>query len=124
MNQDTINACYKAFENDCYNYVVFSESKIGEISFFEQRSTPNIDHLYTDYYATKGDRLKFHLFKFEKGQLIWIESYNFETKMVDIPIDINDDVFLMLAKQAHEKNITINERFVEILQEYVKKEHI
>lgn len=39
--------------------------------------------------------------------------------LVEVEIDIPDDVFMELAKAAHEKNITLNELCCQILQEYV-----
>ena len=41
---------------------------------------------------------------------------NYETIEIDIP----DDVFMELAKAAHEKNITLNELCCQILREYVE----
>lgn len=43
---------------------------------------------------------------------------NYET----IEIEIDDDVFIAIAKMAHEKNITFNEMAIEILKEQLKKE--
>ncbi len=40
---------------------------------------------------------------------------NYETIEIDIP----DDVFMELARAAHEKNITLNEFICQILQDYV-----
>ena len=119
MNEDTLNACYKAFENDCYNYVIFSESNEGEITYFCQKSTQNVDYLYTDYYSDGGKRAKLHLFKFEKGNLEWIESYIFATKMVEMQVDISDEVFMTVARMAHEKNITFNEEIINIMKQYI-----
>ncbi len=42
-------------------------------------------------------------------------SDNLETVEIDIP----DDVFMELARMAHEQNITLNQLCVNILQEYV-----
>lgn len=42
-----------------------------------------------------------------------------EDNFVNIEIDISDEVFMELAKAAHEKNITLNELCCEIIQEYV-----
>lgn len=38
---------------------------------------------------------------------------------VEVQVDIPDDVFMELARAAHEKNITLNELVCQILQEYV-----
>lgn len=40
-------------------------------------------------------------------------------KYETVEIDIPDDVFMELAKAAHEKNITLNELVCQILREYV-----
>lgn len=40
-------------------------------------------------------------------------------KYETIEIDIQDDVFMELARAAHEKNITLNEFVCQILQDYV-----
>jgi hypothetical protein len=120
MNDDILTLCYKAFENDCYNYVIFSESTEGEISYYGMRDNEHVEHLYKDYYGK--DRAKFHLFKFEKGQLNWIESYDFKTKMVDIPVDISDEAFLMIAKEAHKKNITFNDEVISLLKQYINSQ--
>jgi hypothetical protein len=41
------------------------------------------------------------------------------TDMTTIEVDIPDDVFIALAKMAHEKGITLNELVTEILQNYI-----
>jgi predicted HicB family RNase H-like nuclease len=38
-----------------------------------------------------------------------------------IQIDITDDQFLILAKAAHEKNITFNQYVNQVLKEYIDK---
>lgn len=38
-----------------------------------------------------------------------------------IEIDIDDSIFLQLAKEAHERNITFNDLCIEILQNETKK---
>lgn len=40
-------------------------------------------------------------------------------KLVDVTIDIDDTTWVLLAKEAHAKNITINEVVVQILQDYI-----
>lgn len=42
-------------------------------------------------------------------------------KFIEIEIDLTDDEFLILAKLAHEKDITFNELVIEILTEYTEK---
>lgn len=43
-------------------------------------------------------------------------------KRVDVIIDISDEHFLMLAKLAHENDITINDQVNIILREAIYKE--
>jgi hypothetical protein len=38
---------------------------------------------------------------------------------VNVEVDLPDDVFMALAREAHEKNITLNELVCQILREYV-----
>lgn len=49
-----------------------------------------------------------------------IYNININTKKIDI--DIDDEDFLLIAKAAHEKDITINQMVVEILKEQIEKE--
>lgn len=42
-----------------------------------------------------------------------------QNKTVDVEIDIPDEVFLALAKIAHEQGITFNELCVNILRDYI-----
>jgi predicted DNA-binding ribbon-helix-helix protein len=39
-----------------------------------------------------------------------------------IEIEISEEHFLILAKMAHEKNITLNQLITNILLEYIEKE--
>jgi len=43
-------------------------------------------------------------------------------KMVDVEIDISDDLFLAVAKEAHKEDITINEMFCKILREAMEND--
>jgi len=42
-------------------------------------------------------------------------------KLVDIEVDLDDDTFLKLAKEAHNQNITFNQLCVNYLEDYIKK---
>jgi hypothetical protein len=42
-----------------------------------------------------------------------------ETNYVSVEVDLDDDVFMALAKIAHERDITFNELCREVLQAYV-----
>jgi len=44
-----------------------------------------------------------------------------ETIQIDVTDDITDDQFLILAKAAHEKNITFNQYVNQVLKEYIDK---
>ena len=47
------------------------------------------------------------------------------TKMFEtVEIDLSDEEFLIIAKRAHEKDITFNQMVAEILWEQVKKHDI
>jgi hypothetical protein len=40
----------------------------------------------------------------------------------NINVDMSDEVFMTIAKMAHENDITINQQIMEILKEQIKKE--
>jgi len=42
----------------------------------------------------------------------------------NITIDIPDDAFLLIAKMAHENDITINQQIINILKEQIEKEGV
>lgn len=44
-----------------------------------------------------------------------------EDKRVEVEIELSDDNFLILARAAHEKDITFNQLVNELLREYMKK---
>ena len=44
-----------------------------------------------------------------------------DEKMIDIEVDIADDDFLYIAKQAHERDITFNEMVNIILREEIER---
>jgi hypothetical protein len=43
-------------------------------------------------------------------------------KMVDVEIDIDDDLFLAVAKEAHKQNITFNQMVNIILKKKLEEE--
>jgi hypothetical protein len=118
MNEDTLNACQEVFNQKYARCIIFAESPEGEISYYGERSDEHWEYLFNKPHY--GFNKKFiHLFRFQEGELEWLESYNFDTDMVDIPIEISDEVFLAVAKQAHEKNITFNDEIINIIKQYI-----
>ena len=123
MNDDKLKICELVFNQKYARFVIFAESPEGEISYYGERSDENWDYLFSK--AHYGFNKKFiHLFRFQEGKLEWMESYNFDTDESTIPVDIDDETFLALAKIAHEKNITINQVMVDAVKEMcsIKKE--
>jgi hypothetical protein len=43
--------------------------------------------------------------------------------LVEVEVDLTDDIFMKIARMAHEKNFTFNKMCVEILNEEIKKEN-
>ena len=41
-----------------------------------------------------------------------------------VDIDISDETFLTIAKQAHEKDLTFNQMFVNILKKQIEKNEV
>lgn len=123
MNKDILNACQEIFKQKYTRYIIFAESPEGEISYYGEKIDENWEYLFNK--AEYGYNKKFiHLFRFQEGNLEWLESYNFDTKESTIPVDLDDESFLALAKIAHEKNITINQVMVDAVKEMcsIKKE--
>jgi len=119
MNEDILNACQEVFNQKYARCIIFAESPEGEISYYGERSDENWDYLFNK--AHYGFIKKFiHLFRFQDRKLEWLESYNFETEESTIPVDIDDNTFLALAKIAHEKDITINQVMVDAVKEMCK----
>lgn len=118
MNDEKLKICELVFNKKYEKYVIFSESPEGEIKYYGENDNKEWDYLFNkEFYGY--DKKFIHLFKFQEGKLEWLESYNFETDSVDIPIEITDEVFLAVAKQAHEKNITFNDEVVNINKQYI-----
>ena len=46
----------------------------------------------------------------------WIMKSQPEEEMKSIELDISDDVFLKLAMQAHERNVTLNTHIVDVIK--------
>ena len=66
----------------------------------------------------------FHLFKSSIfGQTIeWVESYDGFAKMCDVPLDLDETSWAILAKLSLQKNKLVNEVLVDALKEYIKNE--
>lgn len=62
-------------------------------------------------WANEGEKVSIHD---EDGKIII-------SKMCEIELDLEDDVFIKIAKEAHEKDITFNEMVSELLLEYVNQ---
>ena len=43
-----------------------------------------------------------------------------EEEMKSIELDISDDVFLKLAMQAHERNVTLNTHIIDVIKDKLK----
>lgn len=57
----------------------------------------------------------------EKVSIEEIENGFRISKLIPVEVDLDDDVFLRIAKMAHEKDITFNEMCVSIIEEQMKK---
>jgi len=53
------------------------------------------------------------------GKLVSFIQKETETEMVTLDIDINDDAFLIVAKMAHNRDITFNQMITIILEEQI-----
>ena len=47
-----------------------------------------------------------------------------EEEMKSIALDISDDVFLKLAMQAHERNVTLNTHIIDVIKDKLKNQFI
>jgi hypothetical protein len=118
MNDDKQKVCEMAFKQ-VNKHIMFAESPEGEITYYGDRDDAEWEFLFNK--SVYGIGKKFiHLFRLSEGNLIWVESYNFDTGESTIPVDLDDDTFLALAKIAHEKNITINQVMVDAVKEMCK----
>ena len=50
----------------------------------------------------------------------WIMKSPPEEEMKSIELDISDDVFLKLAMQAHERNVTLNTHIIDVIKDKLK----
>ena len=50
----------------------------------------------------------------------WIMKSQPKEKMETITLDISDDVFLKLAMQAHERNVTLNTHIIDVIKDKLK----
>ena len=50
----------------------------------------------------------------------WIMKSPPEEDMKSIELDISDDVFLKLAIQAHERNVTLNTHIIDVIKDKLK----
>ena len=52
-------------------------------------------------------------------EAMYNSEFESDEGLVELPIDLDDDVILKLALQAHERNITLNQHINDILKEYL-----
>ena len=50
----------------------------------------------------------------------WIMKSQPEEKMETITLDISDDVFMKLAMQAHERDVTLNTHIIDVIKDKLK----
>ena len=50
----------------------------------------------------------------------WTMKSQPEEEMETITLDISDDVFMKLAMQAHERNVTLNTHIIDVLKDKLK----
>ena len=50
----------------------------------------------------------------------WIMKSQPKEEMKSIALDISDDVFLKLAMQAHERNVTLNTHIIDVIKDKLK----
>ena len=50
----------------------------------------------------------------------WIMKSQPKEKMETITLDISDDVFMKLAMQAHERNVTLNTHIIDVIKDKLK----
>ena len=50
----------------------------------------------------------------------WIMKLQPKEKMETITLDISDDVFMKLAMQAHERDVTLNTHIIDVIKDKLK----
>ena len=50
----------------------------------------------------------------------WIMKSQPKEKMETIKLDISDDVFMKLAMQAHERDVTLNTHIIDVIKDKLK----
>ena len=50
----------------------------------------------------------------------WIMKSQPKEKMETITLDISDDVFMELAMQAHERDVTLNTHIIDVIKDKLK----
>ena len=50
----------------------------------------------------------------------WIMKSQPKEKMETITLDISDDVFMKLAMQAHERDVTLNTHIIDVIKDKLK----
>jgi len=50
----------------------------------------------------------------------WIMKSQPKEKMETITLDLSDDVFMKLAMQAHERNVTLNTHIIDVIKDKIK----
>jgi hypothetical protein len=119
MNQDILNACQSLYSLRKEGFVCILENSLGEL-IWDGEINLEAWELRCSYASKVKKGLKYHLFNLKNGKLEWLESYDSKNKKYDIPFNISDEDFLILAKKAHEQDITLNQLVVNLLQDYIE----
>lgn len=106
-------------------FMVFTESDIGEINYYGNTESEDWEYMFSfdrrEWFSMRKIK-HLHLFSFSfQDDLEWIESRNLETDESTLPVDIDDATFMFLAKEAHRRNVTINEVMVDAVKEMCKQ---
>ena len=106
-------------------YMVFTESDIGEINYYGNTETEDWEYMFSydrlGWFSMRNIN-HLHLFSFSfQDDLEWVESRNIINGDSTIPVDIDDATFMFFAKEAHKRDVTINEVMVDAVKEMCKK---
>jgi hypothetical protein len=116
ISKDTCNACLQLFNEKFVKFVAFSQAASGELSYYGEFNNERWEYLFDKKTYGKGKKF-LHFFKFHNDTLEWVESYDFDRGMSHIAVDIDDSLFLAVAKEAHDNDITFNEQALRIMKE-------
>jgi hypothetical protein len=120
MNEDKSAACLQLFKDNFVKYIIFYETPEGEIGYYGEHGNEHWEYLFNKKVFGFGRRY-FHFFKFQNDTLEWVETYDFDTRKSHLAVDLDDDMFLLIAQEAHKNDITINEQVTLIMKEMLTK---